>query len=280
MVLFVSFACFAALGCNSSHMTMPMTDAGPALGDSGPVLTDAGPAPPIDITPGDTPMGGDLIAGDGEWHEVARAWIGHSQDLSAICLELDGELGDTAFQALEKRWARAHRGAKNAGKIAILEAGVKFKPLTMSNADAQYIQSRNMSAVEVARIHRVPASMIDASSGQSLTYRTVESDGIHLERYSLNPWMVRIEQALMRDHDLFPGAPDSYPQFLRQALLRSDSKTRAEFYAKALDPVRGWMDRAEVREAEDLPPETVTQTPTQVRKSMAALLPAGKGGHD
>lgn len=100
MVLFVSFACFAVLGCNSSHMAMPMGDAGPALSDSGPVLTDAGPAPTVDITPGVTPTGSDLIAGDGEWHEVARAWIGHSQDLSAICLELDGDPADIADVAI------------------------------------------------------------------------------------------------------------------------------------------------------------------------------------
>lgn len=106
MVLFVSFACFVVLGCNMSHMTMPMSDAGPTIGDSGPIVPDApatpdaGPMTTIDITPGETPGDGELIAGDGEWREVARAWIGDDQDLPAICLELDGDPADIADVAI------------------------------------------------------------------------------------------------------------------------------------------------------------------------------------
>jgi phage portal protein BeeE len=44
-------------------------------------------------------------------------------------------------------------------------------------------------------------------------------------------------------------------RFETDALLRSDAKTRAEVYEKALDPLTGWMTRAEVRRLEDLEPE-------------------------
>ena len=43
-----------------------------------------------------------------------------------------------------------------------------------------------------------------------------------------------------------------YVDFLLDALLRADSKTRSEVYARALDPITGWMTRAEVRELENL----------------------------
>jgi hypothetical protein len=105
LVSFISFACFAILGCNMSHMTTPMADAGPVLTDApatpdaGRAELDAGPMTTVDIMPGDMPAG-DIPAGDGEWHEVARAWIGHDQDLSAICLELDGDPADITDVAI------------------------------------------------------------------------------------------------------------------------------------------------------------------------------------
>lgn len=110
MVLFVSFACFVTLGCNSSHMAMPMADAGPTIGDSGPVLTDAGPMTTVDITPrDDMPPGDVLVPGDDTWHEVARMWIGHSQNLPAICLELDGNPADIADIAIGSYGPISHR---------------------------------------------------------------------------------------------------------------------------------------------------------------------------
>jgi hypothetical protein len=37
--------------------------------------------------------------------------------------------------------------------------------------------------------------------------------------------------------------------------LRAASETRAQVYALALDPEKGWMDRSEVRRLENLAPE-------------------------
>jgi phage portal protein BeeE len=44
-------------------------------------------------------------------------------------------------------------------------------------------------------------------------------------------------------------------KFEVDGLLRADARTRAEVYAKSLDPVTGWLTRAEVRRLEDLEPE-------------------------
>jgi phage portal protein BeeE len=45
-------------------------------------------------------------------------------------------------------------------------------------------------------------------------------------------------------------------KFEVDGLLRADAKTRAEIYALGLDPVSGWISRDEVRQLEDLPPES------------------------
>jgi len=67
---------------------------------------------------------------------------------------------------------------------------------------------------------------------------------------------VRIERAISNDPDLCPGG--TYVQFDLDGLLRADAKTGADTYTQALAPDTGWMNRAEVRELEDLPPEGAT----------------------
>lgn len=190
------------------------------------------------------------IAGD----EFSGSFLRHSAIPRGV-LQLDGELSPDRAAALREQWQSLYGGV-NSGRVAILEGGMKFAPITMPLEDAQFVEQEKLSVQKIARIFRIPASMIGGESGDSLTYSTIESDAIHFERYSLRPWIIRIEQALARDRDLFPGEGRSlYPEFLTDAILRADTKTRYESYGLALDPVKGWMTRAEVRQLENLPPE-------------------------
>jgi HK97 family phage portal protein len=157
--------------------------------------------------------------------------------------------------------ARAiHGGARNAHRIAVITGEMSWTPMTGPLDDLQFVEQRKLSTAEIARIFRVPPWMIGASSGDSLTYSNVEQQQLAFVTHSLRPWLVTIEQAFSADPDLCPGA--IYTEFLLDSLLRADSKTRAEIYALALDPLQGWMTREEVRRLENLEPEPET-TPTQ-----------------
>jgi HK97 family phage portal protein len=115
------------------------------------------------------------------------------------------------------------------------------------------LSRESKSAREVARIFRVPAWLIDAPTGDSLTYSNVLEQNRAFVTHSLRPWLVRLERALSNDADLCPGG--TYVEFDLDGLLRADATQRAAIYEKALDPIQGWLTRAEVRELEDLPPE-------------------------
>jgi HK97 family phage portal protein len=157
------------------------------------------------------------------------------------------------LEQLRDTWNQSHRGTANAHRIAVVSGEVDFTPLSMPMDDVEFLEQRKLSAVEVARVFRVPPHIIGASSGDSLTYSTVESQALDFVKFSLRPWLVAIEQAFSADTDLFP--PGAYVEFLLDALLRADSKTRAEVYTAALDPISGWMTRAEVRRLENLEAE-------------------------
>ena len=157
----------------------------------------------------------------------------------------------SAFQpGRGEAWNAQHAGVRNAHRIAVVTGAVEFLPVTMPMDDVEFLAQRKLSAVEIARIFRVPPWIIGADSGESMTYSNVEQQSLHFVTYSLRPSLVAIEQALSGDPDLF--AARGYCEFLLDALLRADSKTRAEVYALALDPIAGWMSRDEVRRLENL----------------------------
>lgn len=157
---------------------------------------------------------------------------------------------DTQVEALRTGWNTQHQGVANAHRIAVVTGEVDFTALSLPLEDQEFLGQRKLSAVEVARVFRVPPWIIGADAGQSMTYSNVEQESLHFVTYSLRPWLVAVEQALTADPDLFAGP--QYCEFLLDALLRADSKTRAEVYALALDPDKGWMSRDEVRRLENL----------------------------
>ena len=161
---------------------------------------------------------------------------------------------------LKLAWEARHGGTANAHRIAVLSGEVAFNPVSMPLEDAQFLEQRKLSATEIARVFRVPPWIIGADAGSSMTYANVEQQALAFVTYSLRPWLVVIEQAISADDDLCPG--DLYVEFLLDALLRGDSKTRSEVYAAALDPLTGWMTRDEVRRLENLAPEPPTLRPT------------------
>lgn len=163
-------------------------------------------------------------------------------------LTTDGKLSDGAAQRLRDQWNALFGGPRNAHRVAVLEHGLTFQPISAQMDDAQFVESQRAVAQKVCRVFRVPPEMVGLDSGNSLTYSTVEGQGIAFERYSVRPWLARIEAALNRDRDLFPGpGRGAFCEFDTQSLLRADLKTRYEAYAMALDPARAWLTPNEVR---------------------------------
>lgn len=88
-------------------------------------------------------------------------------------------------------------GAINAGKMPILEGGMKIGAIGINPADAQLLESRKFSAEEIARIFRVPAWMINIHIGGSTKWGTgMEQELIAFNHFSLKPIKKAIEQAI------------------------------------------------------------------------------------
>lgn len=169
-------------------------------------------------------------------------------------LSVKGRITDPAARDnLRREWADRFKGSKRGNNIAILDDGATFDAVSMPLSDAQYIEQRKINGADIARIYGIAPEMIGYESGGSLTYSTVEAQAIGFVRYSLRPRLVRIEQALFADRDLFSNIGGLLPRFDTNELLRGDTwnQYRALSLAVAGKP---FMAIAEARDRIGLDP--------------------------
>ncbi|EOZ7939566.1 phage portal protein, partial [Cronobacter malonaticus] len=140
--------------------------------------------------------------------------------------------------------------SKNAGKIMVLEGGLKYQNVTMNPEAAQMLETRSFGIEEICRWFRVPPFMVGHTSKQSSWASSLEGMNLQFLTHTLRPLLVNIEQEISRC--LLNGEEDIFAEFSVEGLLRADSAGRAAYYTSALQ--NGWMSRNDVRRLENLPP--------------------------
>lgn len=75
-------------------------------------------------------------------------------------LETDNSLTDMAFSRLLESWKKRHQGVDKTHVPAILEEGLKYKPIGISQKDMQFLELRKMSREEVLGVFRVPPILV------------------------------------------------------------------------------------------------------------------------
>lgn len=148
-----------------------------------------------------------------------------------------------------------HSGAWNAGKVLLFPFKGEFKQLSMSNEDAEWVAAMQYSTEDVARIFRVPPTMIgDLRFGN---YSNSVEMGAQFVRYSLQRPIAMWESEIQRSL-LGPIARQRYyAEHAVEGLLRGAPEARADFYQKAI--ASGWMTVNEVRSLENLPQHPVDE---------------------
>jgi HK97 family phage portal protein len=110
------------------------------------------------------------------------------------------------------------------GKIPLLEQGLKFKPAGSNNVEAQFVELIDQRTHEMARYWRIPRSFYAAADGAN--GKSQEQEAQTFVKYTLRPWLRRIEQAIAL-RLLTPDQRKRYKiKFNLDALLRGDSATQ------------------------------------------------------
>jgi HK97 family phage portal protein len=157
-------------------------------------------------------------------------------------------MDDAAYRRLIESFDEQYSGVENWHKTILLEEGVKFSKSGMSSKDAQFLELMKYTRTEIASIFRVAPHLI--GDLERATHSNIEQQSLEHVQFTMAPWFTRIEQRAMKH--LLPAADRAthYIEFLVDALLRGDQKSRYEAWHWALTD--GWMNRNEVRERENM----------------------------
>lgn len=148
---------------------------------------------------------------------------------------------------LRESWTRGFSGS-NSHKVAILEEGMKYTPISISPNEAQFLETRKFQINEIARIFRIPPHMVGDLEKSS--FSNIEQQSLEFVKYTLDPWVIRFEQAINRR--LFKENEKSqfYVKFNVDGLLRGDYQSRMNGYAVGRQ--NGWMSANDIRALENL----------------------------
>ena len=140
-------------------------------------------------------------------------------------------------EAMQKAW----HDSLDERRTAVLSNGLKYEPILISPADAQFLESQQYSVIEIARMFGIPAPLLLAGvEGNSMTYTNMETIDRQLLTYTVMAYLKEIEDALSA---LLPRG--QVAKFLLGGLLRPDAKAQAEIHATYVD--KGVMSPTEVR---------------------------------
>ena len=149
---------------------------------------------------------------------------------------------------VREAWQSQFGGSSNSGKVAVLEEGMKYTPISISPEQAQFLETRKFQINEIARIFRVPPHMVGDLEKSS--FSNIEQQSLEFVKYTLEPWLVRWEQSMIRSL-LTPSEKQEYfIKFNVDGLLRGDYASRMSGYATARQ--NGWMSANDIRELENM----------------------------
>ena len=172
-------------------------------------------------------------------------------------LEHPGVLKDPS--KIRENWSAVYGGANNAHKVAVLEEGMQYKAISLPPEDSQFLSTRQFGVNEICRIFRVPPHMVQDL--EHATFSNIEHQSIDFVVHTLTPWLVRFEQAIVKDLLMEEEQDEYFPKFNVDGLLRGDYQSRMQGYATGIS--NGFLSPNDVHRLENWD-----------------LIPAEKGGND
>lgn len=183
-----------------------------------------------------------------------------------------GSFPKEKHQRLLKEWQAQYSGSRNHGKVYLLSQGLDYNAFSMPNTDAQLLESRRFSVLDICRFFRVPPHMV--YDLERATFSNIEHQSIEFQRDSLAPWAVKMEQQATRKLISLGNQRRYYTKLNLKGWLRGDSASQAEYYTKLRD--LGVLNPNEIAKLEDMNEIGPDGDLRLVPSNMQSLEAAGK----
>jgi len=163
-------------------------------------------------------------------------------------LQTDRALSTEAIDRLRNSFDMNYAKIGDSNKTLILEEGLKFNTISLSNEASQFLSSRQFSIEEIARIFNIPPHLLRDLSKSS--FNNIQEQSREFVQYSLMPYLIMIEQEMTCKLLKKKEIGTLFFEFNTNALLRGNPKERAEYYRTMLNI--GAMSINEIRQKENM----------------------------
>jgi HK97 family phage portal protein len=175
--------------------------------------------------------------------EFGARFFGQGATMSGV-IQIPGEMTPEQAQVMAKSFGAAHSGTRKSHLPGVISGGGVWQALSVTPEQSQFLETRRFQKQEIANLYRVPPYMLDPTVSSTWGTGITEQNRAFVT-HTLQPWLVRVEQAISR---LFPKG--QYVKFNLDGLLRGQITERYQAYQIGL--AAGFLTIAEVRELEDL----------------------------
>lgn len=178
--------------------------------------------------------------------EFAARFFGQGSTTTGI-IQFPGNLSREQAKNLVDAFEDGHKGLRRSHRPGILFGGATFEKTGVNPNESQFIESRQFAVEEIARIFRVPPSMIGVTTPGAMSYASVEANQLHFLQHSLAPYLAKVESEYSV---LLAGR--AFIRFNTSGLLRGDIAARNASYQQGLS--NGYLSVNDVRRFEDMSP--------------------------
>lgn len=152
---------------------------------------------------------------------AARFWANNAKP--PMVLHAEQKISQEAKDKLRQDWQRRFAGP-DGDAIAVLDQGLKPEFLSFDHDKSQLIETRTFQVLDIARAWGVPPHLIFELS--RATFSNIEHQSLEFITFHLGPHYERVASAATRQF----AAPEHYFEFLTDALVKGDLKSRMEAY--------------------------------------------------
>lgn len=163
-------------------------------------------------------------------------------------IEFPGQFKDKEARQIFREGWQANQAGANRGKTAVLEMGMKYHEVGITNQDAQFLETRKFSISDIARWFGVPPHKI--GDLDRATFSNIEQMALEYIQDALQPRATRLEASIEAELLLDDEGIDV--EFAFHELLRGDSRARSSYYHSGI--LDGWLTRNEARDMEGMEP--------------------------
>jgi len=180
--------------------------------------------------------------------QYGNSFFSNGAKVSGV-LSTDRHLSDEAITRLRTSFAENYTSIRDSNKTMVLEEGLKFQQISLSNEASQFLKSREFSITEIARLFNLPPHLLRDLTKSS--FNNISEQSREFVQYSLMPYIVMMESEMNCKLFRTTEIGKVHTKFAVNALLRGTPKDRADYYRTMLNI--GAMSIDEIRQYEELP---------------------------